>query len=90
MTDRSVVSVIKDTYFPIVSLLITMHIITSMYFNRQVVVILTQLEGSDGFSVSHRLNFRTMVDNGDGDYGAQHMPELGKDLFGLHSPRPIT
>ena len=77
-------------HFPIVSLLITMHIITSMYFNRQVVVILTQLEGSDGFSVSHRLNFRTMVDNGDGDYGAQHMPELGKDLFGLHSPRPIT
>ena len=60
------------------------------YFNRQVVIVLTQLEGSDGFSVSHRLNFRTMVDNGDGDYGAQHMPELGKDLFGLHSPRPIT
>lgn len=31
-----------------------------------------------------------MVDNGDGDYGAQHMPELGEDLIGLHSPRPIT
>ena len=61
-----------------------------VFFNRQVVVILTQLEGNDGFSVSHRLNFRTMIDNGDGDYGAQHMPELGADLIGLHSPRPIT
>lgn len=58
--------------------------------HRQVVAILTQLEGNDGFSVSHRLNFRTMVDNGDGGYGAQHMPELGQDLIGLHCPRPIT
>lgn len=56
---------------------------------RQVVVILTQLEGSDGFSVSHQLNFRTMIDNADGEYGAQHMPELGEDLIELHSPRPI-
>lgn len=63
----------------------------SLYsFRRQVVVILTQLEGNDGFSVSHKLSFRTMIDNGDGDYGAQHMPELGQDLIGLHSPRPIT
>ncbi len=53
-------------------------------------IILTQLEGRDGFSISHRLNFRTMIDNADGDYGAQHMPELGADLIGLHSPRPIT
>ena len=56
---------------------------------RQVVVILTQLEGNDGFSVSHKLNFRTMVDNGDGGYGAQHMPELNENLIGLHSPRPM-
>lgn len=53
-------------------------------------VILTQLEGNDGFSVSHRLNFRTMIDNGDGGYGAQHIPELNGDLIGLHGPRPIT
>lgn len=56
---------------------------------RQVIVVLTQLEGNDGFSVSHRLNFRTMTCNGNGEYGAQHMPELGQNLIGLHSPRPI-
>lgn len=70
------------------TLLVTTDVVPPCH--RQVVVVLTQLEESDGFSVSHKLNFRTMVTNGDGGYGSQHMPELNKGLLGLHSPRPIT
>lgn len=56
---------------------------------RQVLILLTQLEGTDGFAVSHKLSFRILSDNGFGAYGAHHTPQLTQELSGLHSPRPL-
>ncbi|XP_020605318.1 calpain-15-like [Orbicella faveolata] len=55
----------------------------------QILVLLTQLEGTDGFAVSHKLSFRILPDNGFGAYGAHHTPQLTPELFGLHSARPL-
>lgn len=58
-------------------------------FHKQVLILLTQLEGTDGFAVSHKLSFRILSDNGYGAYGAHHTPPLSPDLFGVHSARPL-
>ncbi|XP_066254122.1 calpain-D-like [Euwallacea similis] len=57
---------------------------------RQVIIVLTQLEGSGGFSIAHRLTHRlanshTLYDWG--PIGACHVPELDHQTSGLHSPR---
>jgi len=57
--------------------------------HKQVLILLTQLEGTDGFAVSHKLSFRILSDNGFGSYGAHHTPQLTPELFGLHSARPL-
>lgn len=79
------------------------------------IIILTQLEGSGGFSIgkclesyysmlelhglhvfslstAHRLTHRPSLTNGLHDWGpnnTDHLPILGEDVEGLHTPRPI-
>ena len=64
-------------------------LINICYYCRQVLILLTQLEGTDGFAVSHKLSFRVLSDNGFGAYGAHHTPQLAPELFGLHCARPL-
>nr|CAH7745419.1 unnamed protein product [Callosobruchus chinensis] len=57
---------------------------------RQVIIVLTQLEGSGGFSIAHRLTHRLANSQGLYDWGpegASHVPELDYQTVGLHSPR---
>nr|XP_023014057.1 calpain-D-like [Leptinotarsa decemlineata] len=57
---------------------------------RQVIIVLTQLEGSGGFSIAHRLTHRLANSEGLHDWGPigwSHDPELDYQTNGLHSPR---
>ncbi|CAG9837189.1 unnamed protein product [Diabrotica balteata] len=57
---------------------------------RQVIIVLTQLEGSGGFSIAHRLTHRLANSQGLHDWGpigSSHDPELDHQTTGLHSPR---
>ncbi|XP_030753307.1 calpain-D-like isoform X2 [Sitophilus oryzae] len=57
---------------------------------RQVIIVLTQLEGSGGFSIAHRLTHRLANSHSLCDWGpigAFHVPELDYQTSGLHSPR---
>ncbi|KAG5890796.1 hypothetical protein JTB14_007190 [Gonioctena quinquepunctata] len=57
---------------------------------RQVIIVLTQLEGSGGFSIAHRLTHRLANSEGLHDWGPigwSHDPELDYQTSGLHSPR---
>ncbi|CAH1174104.1 unnamed protein product [Phaedon cochleariae] len=57
---------------------------------RQVIIVLTQLEGSGGFSIAHRLTHRLANGEGLHDWdpmGCSHNPELDHQTEGLHSPR---
>jgi len=54
--------------------------------------VLTQLEGSGGFSIAHRLTHRPSLTNGLHDWGppnVDHWPVVGQEVEGLHAPRPI-
>ncbi|KAI1286999.1 Calpain-D [Halotydeus destructor] len=60
--------------------------------HRQVIIILTQLEGIGGFSIAHRLTHRVSPRSGLHDWGppgTNHVPFLDQEVFGLHAPRPI-
>lgn len=60
---------------------------------RQVIIVLTQLEGSGGFSIAHRLTHRLANASGLHDWGpagSNHCPAIDKQVEGLHSPRLIT
>ncbi|XP_044748466.1 calpain-D [Coccinella septempunctata] len=60
---------------------------------RQVIIVLTQLEGVGGFSIAHRLTHRTSNSPTLYDWGPEgrsHNPELDYQTIGLHSPRPIS
>ncbi|XP_014255422.1 calpain-D isoform X2 [Cimex lectularius] len=60
--------------------------------HRQVIIVLTQLEGSCGFSIAHRLTHRlaNSWDLHDWGQGSRHCPVIDKQVEGLHSPRIIT
>jgi len=60
--------------------------------HRQVIIILTQLEGIGGFSIAHRLTHRVSLRSGLHDWGppgTNHIPILDPEVFGLHAPRPL-
>lgn len=57
-----------------------------------VVIVLTQLEGSVGFSIAHKLTHRVSLTKGLHDWGPagkNHLPPLDTVTAGLHSPRPL-
>lgn len=61
--------------------------------HRQVIIVLTQLEGSGGFSIAHRLTHRLANSGNLHDWGppdTQHCPQIDIQVEGLHSPRLIT
>ncbi|KAK3928674.1 Calpain-D [Frankliniella fusca] len=61
--------------------------------HRQVIIVLTQLEGSGGFSIAHRLTHRLANSEGLHDWGpsgTSHCPSIDKQVEGLHFPRLIT
>uniref|UniRef100_A0A023F4R8 Putative calpain-like thiol protease family n=2 Tax=Triatoma infestans TaxID=30076 RepID=A0A023F4R8_TRIIF len=60
--------------------------------HRQVIIVLTQLEGSCGFSIAHRLTHRlaNSSDLHDWGQGSCHAPPIDQQVDGLHSPRLIT
>lgn len=57
-----------------------------------VVIVLTQLEGTVGFSIAHKLTHRVSAAPGLHDWGPSgknHIPSLDNVTAGLHSPRPL-
>ncbi|XP_063622600.1 calpain-D [Cydia splendana] len=64
--------------------------------HRQVIIVLTQLEGSGGFSIAHRLTHRLAAGARLQDWAPpadaepRHRPPLPRRLHGLHAPRLIT
>ncbi len=63
--------------------------------HRQVIIVLTQLEGSGGYSIAHKLTHRLSSSHGLHDWGpdggqmTEHEPRLDEGLRGLHVARPL-
>lgn len=57
------------------------------------IIVLTQLEGSGGFSIAHRLTHRWSNEDNLHDWAplnVPHYPVIDKQVEGLHTPRLIT
>lgn len=60
--------------------------------HRQVIILLSQLEHTNSYSISHHLVHRVgHIGTGLGSWapGANHVPALTAEVYGLHSPRPL-
>lgn len=60
--------------------------------HRQIIIVLTQLEGSEGFFIAHTLTHRVSYDSGLHDWGnpgVNHIPAFDSITYGLHAPRPL-
>lgn len=61
--------------------------------HRQVIIVLTQVDGSRSFSIGHRLTHRVSQTSGLNDWGvpgSNHIPPIDRFMYGLHAPRPIV
>ena len=57
--------------------------------HRQVILVMTQLEGSQPYSIYMRIEFHKSLKNAAGGWGATHLPELTTDVEELHQARLI-
>lgn len=60
--------------------------------HRQIIIVLTQLEGSEGFFIAHTLTHRVSYEGGLHDWGTpgvNHAPAFDSITYGLHAPRPL-
>lgn len=59
------------------------------FYCRQILNVLTQLEGTDGYSVCHQLKFRISSANAFGGGGSHQDPLLKNGLAEIHNPREL-
>ena len=57
---------------------------------RQVILVMTQLESSQPYSIYMRIEFHKSQLNAAGGWGATHLPELPTHIEELHQPRLIS
>lgn len=70
--------------------LLTMDVIPPMH--RQIIVVLSQLEMSNGHQINHKLTHRTSTGKdlaNWADPGTTNKPSLTQAIWGLHAPRPL-